>query len=202
MSNKKLIEHLKNTGVLKSVRIEEALRTVDRRHFVPKQYEHESYGDYPLPIGGGQTISQPYTVVFMLELLDVQKGDKVLDVGSGSGWSTALLAYLVGKEGSVIGVERVPELVVYGKQNLAKFNFTNAHITQAGEELGEPAEAPFDRILASAAASEIPEALVKQLKIGGRLVIPVHNAIVQVDRTAEGQAEKRYEGFEFVPLIE
>lgn len=201
MNKEELIVHLKKRGVLKSKRTEEALRTVDRVHFVPEEMQSKAYGDYPLPIGGGQTISQPYTVVFMLELLQPQKGEKILDVGSGSGWTTALLAYLVGEEGSVVGVERVPELVSYGQKNLAKFGFPQARIEQAGKEFGKSSEAPFDKILVSAAAEEIPRELVEQLKIGGRMVIPIQRAVCAVDKTASGYDTKRYEGFVFVPLL-
>lgn len=208
-SNEELIGHLKERGVLKSTRIEGALRVVDRAQFVPDDLQSEAYGDYPLPIGAGQTISQPYTVVFMLELLAPQKGEKVLDVGSGSGWTTALLAHCVGERGSVLGLERVPELVRYGQENLAKFGFLQARIEQAGKGCGKPAEAvptgrqaPFDKILISAAAEEIPRELLEQLKIGGRMVIPVKNALCTVDRTETSFEQKKYEGFVFVPLIQ
>ena len=168
---------------------------------MPAVHQDKAYKDYPLPIGYGQTISQPFTVTFMLELLAPQKGDKVLDVGSGSGWTTALLAVLVGEKGKVFGVEKIPELVEFGQENLAKYNFANAKIIQAGAELGLPSEAPFDRILVSAAADEIPKSLVSQLKTPGILVLPVKDTIIQIKKTATGEIFQRvFPGFAFVPL--
>src|SRR3989338_5684724 len=111
---------------------------IDRADFVSSEYQAEANENYPLPIGFGQTISQPFTVAFMLKLLSPQEGDKVLDVGCGSGWTTALLANLVGKTGKVFGVEIIPELVSFCRKNLAKYNFPNAEIIQAGAELGLP----------------------------------------------------------------
>lgn len=198
---KELIEKLKAHGVLRSKRIEDALRAADRAAFVPEDMRDEAYEDCPLPIGSGQTISQPYTVVYMLELLDVQPGEKVLDVGSGSGWTTALLAHLVGEGGEVIGVERIPELAAFGRRNLASLHVKNARIEQAGAELGYPSEAPFNKILVSAAASAVPQALVNQLHKNGRMVLPVGNAIIKIESTDKGLEEERHEGFHFVPLI-
>jgi protein-L-isoaspartate(D-aspartate) O-methyltransferase len=134
-------------------------------------------------------------------LLQPEKGNKVLDIGSGSGWTTALLAYIVQKEGSVLGMEKASDLVKFGKSNIEKYNFTNAKIVQSGEELGKPEE-QFDRILVSAAAREVPDELVNQLKIGGRMVIPVQSSIYKVDKVSEDQVEKDENyGFSFVPLI-
>jgi len=179
-----------------------AFKTIDRKDFVLKEYENEAYGDYPLPIGFGQTISQPTTVAFMLELLQPKKGDKVLDVGSGSGWTTALLAQIVGKKGRVFGVEKIPQLISFGKENLAKYHFPNAEIRKAGKELGLRKKAPFDRILVSAAAQTIPQELVEQLKIGGIMVIPVNNDILRIKKVSDKEIKtQRFEGFVFVPLI-
>lgn len=200
-SNQELIDHLIASRVLQSKAIINAFSAIDRINFVRSRSKSEAYGDYPLSIGHGQTISQPYTVAFMLEKLDVQKGDQVLDVGSGSGWTTALLAHIVQEEGSVLGIEIVPELAEYGQNNLAKFNFSNAKIIRASTELGQPGTL-YDRILVSASARDLPLALVKQLKIGGRMVIPVQSSIYSVDRISEKQIEEtEYYGFSFVPLI-
>jgi protein-L-isoaspartate(D-aspartate) O-methyltransferase len=168
---------------------------------VPVEYVEEAYGDYPLPIGFGQTISQPTTVALMLELLQPHKGDKILDVGSGSGWTTALLARIA-ESGPVYGVEIVPELVAFGAKNLGKYGFRNASIAQAGKELGLPREAPFDRILVSASSSDLPESLVKQLKVGGTMVIPIGDSVFRiVKKTEKDIEEEEFPGFLFVPLI-
>jgi len=179
----------------------QAFEKIDRADFVSLEYRAEANENYPLPIGFGQTISQPFTVAFMLELLSPQEGDKVLDVGCGSGWTTALLANLVGKTGKVFGVEIIPELVTLGKKNLAKYDFSNAKIIQAGAELGLPSEAPFARILVSAATEKIPEALLNQLKAPGVMVLPVKDVIVQIKKDATGEVSKKeFPGFAFVPL--
>ena len=125
----------------------------------------------------------------------------VLDIGSGSGWTTALLAHVVGNNGRVRGIERIPELVTLGQDNLAVFNFLNASIEQSGEQLGTPGEV-YDRILVSAAAKDLPEALCEQLKPRGILVIPVRRHILRVSKNSRGQVKVDQHGFfSFVPLI-
>ncbi len=201
LNNRELVDHLIKRRVLVSRIIVDALLSIDRINFVRPEDIKRAYMDNPLSIGYRQTISQPYTVIFMLELLKAGKGDKVLDIGSGSGWTTALLAYIVQKEGRVLGLEKVSDLVKFGKSNIEKYNFTNAKIVQAGEELGKPGE-QFDRILVSASAKEIPDELVDQLKVGGRMVIPVQSSIYKVEKVSEDQVEKDENyGFSFVPLI-
>lgn len=198
----RLVDDMISSNMLKSPLIIDAFRTIDRKYFVPDEYADAAYADMPLPIGHYQTISQPSTVAFMLERLDPQEGNKVLDIGSGSGWTTALLCYIVGDKGSVTGVERVEALVEQGSENLSKFRFdTDCHIDRAGETLGLPGE-QFDRILVSASADEIPEALFSQLKIGGILVIPIRESIFKFTKTSETEVKKEeFYGFVFVPLI-
>jgi len=196
-----LVDTIIFSNVLKSPHIIDAFRAVDRKYFVPETLREERYIDYALPIGNGQTISQPSTVAFMLEKLAPQKGNKVLDIGSGSGWTTALLCHIVGEEGSVTGVERVSALVEQGQENLSQFNFDHGCIKKAGEKLGVPGE-EFDRILVSAAADEIPEELFSQLTVGGILVIPVENSIYKFTKVSEEEIEQEaFYGFVFVPLI-
>ena len=187
---------------LESPEIIDAFSKVDRKYFVPESYGDHIYVDAPLPIGNGQTISQPSTVAFMLENLEPGEGDKVLDIGSGSGWTTALLCCIVGDKGSVTGLERMDALVEQGKENLAKFQFGSlCHIQRAGEKLGLPGE-QFDRILVSASADETPEELFLQLKIGGVLVIPVRNSIFKFKKVSDTYIEREeFYGFVFVPLI-
>lgn len=202
MTSETLINELKLQGVLKNKKIETALRKVDRADFVLPEYKNEAYENRPLPIGHGQTISQPYTVIFMLELLEAKKGDKVLDVGAGSGWTTALLAEIVGSDGKVYGVERISRLVSFGKENLRKHKYKQASIGQADDALGFSEKAPFDKILVSAAAKDIPKELVDQLKPGGVLVLPVDQNITKVTKATETDLEiEKYNGFRFVPLI-
>lgn len=199
---KKLVANLVSEGALRTREIIEAFLSVDRKDFIPPGYENEAYGDYPLPIGYGQTISQPTTVAFMLELLQPKKGEKILDVGSGSGWTTALLAKLVGPEGKVFGTEIIPPLTVFSQDNLAKYGFSWAKILQSGPGLGLPEEAPFDKILVSASAKNLPIELVGQLKVGGAMVIPIGYSVFRIVKKPDGKREtQEFPGFSFVPLI-
>jgi protein-L-isoaspartate(D-aspartate) O-methyltransferase len=199
-TNEELIAHLRRSGVLRSERIADALHAIDRRGFVPRELAAAAYEDQPLPIGEGQTISQPTTVVFMLELLDAQRGQRVLDVGSGSGWTTALLAHLVGDKGDVTGVERVPHLVELGQRRLRELAIENATIRAATDALGDPLHAPFGRILVSASARTLPQPLVGQLAPGGILVTPIGSSVWRIVKTARRTLTEEYPGFAFVPL--
>ncbi len=183
-------------------KIEEAFRHIDRKLFLPSNELSEAMLDVPLPIGYGQTNSQPSTVKQMLEWLDVKEGQKILDVGSGSGWTSALLSYLVGENGNVIAVEKVPELVLIGKQNCQKLNLTNVEFKQAETLLGWPKEAPYNRILVSAAAKKLPRELVNQLLKDGVMVVPVQNSILKVHKTKNGElVVDEHQGYAFVPLL-
>lgn len=199
----RLIEQLIKEGYLKSPRIIEAFKKVRRADFV--RGEDIDFADgynAPLSIGFGQTISQPLTVAFMLELLQPEKGDRVLDVGSGSGWQTALLCQIVGKDGFVYAVERIPELKEFGENNIKKYNFKNVEFICGDGSAGLSGKAPFDKIVAAAAADEIPLAWKKQLKTGGRLVAPVKNSIWLLVKRGRGEfEEEEHPGFVFVPLI-
>ena len=182
--------------------IDEAFAVVDRAEFLRPEDRAYASVDAPLPIGNRQTNSQPRTVRRMLKLLDVRPGAHVLDVGAGSGWTTALLAQLVGSSGSVLGVELDPELAVWGADNLAGQQTSWASIQPAEPDvLGAPDEAPFDRILVSASARKLPESLVDQLGIDGVMVVPVGHAMTRVRRTADGLVTTTHGAYSFVPLV-
>lgn len=201
----KLVNRLIKNGYLKTDAVIDAFSEIRRIEFVPHEMELQADADVALPIGHGQTISQPLTVATMFELLDPQKKQKILDVGSGSGWTTALLSFIVGREGKVLGVERKDELVEMSKRNVGKFGYIKkgiAEIIKGDGSKGLAEEAPFDRILVSAEVEEVPEELKKQLKKGGKMIIPVKNILTYLEKKDEDDFyEEKYPGFSFVPLI-
>ena len=183
-------------------RINQAFQQIDRRNFVPTQLKQLAMLDGPLPIGYGQTISQPTTVRLMLEWLAVQPADKVLDIGSGSGWSSALLAQLTGPMGQVFAVDRIPELVEFGRINCQRAGLKNIKFYLAGEDYGLTKFAPYDRILVSASARQLAESLLDQLTDSGKLVIPVRHDILEITKIKNNQINcVTHAGFVFVPLI-
>ena len=202
----KLIEDLVKDGFLHDPRVIEAFKKIDRSNFVIEPLKNNAYINSPLAIGFGQTISQPLTVAFMLEKLDVQPGHKVLDVGSGSGWTTALLAAIVGEKGKVYGIEIIPEIYEFGKANVMRYSFLNKGIVEmyCGNGLeGLKEAAPFDRIMCSAAVQEIPPAFKDQLKIGGKMIFPMNNSLWLMSKKNETDFDtEEYPGFIFVPAIE
>ncbi|UER54751.1 protein-L-isoaspartate O-methyltransferase [Kineosporiaceae bacterium SCSIO 59966] len=183
-------------------RLDDAFAALPRAQFLPEDQRPYAAQDRPLPIGEGQTSSQPSTVRAMLALLDVQAGQRVLDVGAGSGWTTALLARLVGPTGRVVGVELEPRLAEWGAQNLARAGMPWASLEPATEGvLGRPDLAPFDRILVSAMASRLPEELVEQVARPGRMVVPVAGTMLLVVRDDVGEVTvHRHGAYSFVPL--
>jgi protein-L-isoaspartate(D-aspartate) O-methyltransferase len=206
--NGSLVNQLIEEDYLKSQPIIEAFKKIKRADFVPEEIKRDRGDNFaaeynaPLSIGHGQTISQPLTVAFMLELLQPKKGDKVLDIGAGSGWQTAMLCQIVGPEGFVYAIERILELKEFSQANVQKYNFQNVEFICADGSKGLSAQAPFDKIIAAAAAEEIPQSWKDQLKIGGRLVTPVKGSIWLVTKKEEDKfEEKEYPGFVFVPLI-
>jgi protein-L-isoaspartate(D-aspartate) O-methyltransferase len=201
-----LIESLIKEGWLKTPQIIDAFRKIKRIDFLPENLKDLAELNEALPIGHGQTISQPLVVAFMLELLEPKEGEKILDIGSGSGWTTALLAQILGEKGKVIGIEILPELVEFGKKNVEKYNFIKKGIVKmicADGSKGYKEEAPFDKILVSASAKKCYPAWKEQLKVGGRIVTPISTSIwLFVKKSEKEFEEKEFPGFVFVPLIE
>ncbi len=205
-SNDELVDYLKELGFIRSKRVEQAFRAVDRKDFVPDEYKEMAYFDKVIPIGYGQTTSQPSLIAQMLEELDIKPGMKVLEIGTGSGYVTALLSYLVGPEGKVISIERIPELAEFAKRNLSKYPFTkNVEIIVGDGTLGYPKEAPYDRIYVGAAAPEIPKPLLWQLKENGIMIIPVGpeygQTLYKIIKKKDKIEKIPIEDVIFVPLI-
>lgn len=202
---KNLVKELISSGYLKTPRLIGAFGKIDRKDFVPEEIKDEAYINSALPIGHGQTISQPLTVAFMLELLQPEEGNKILEVGSGSGWQTALMASAVGDNGKIFAVELIPELCDFGKKNVLKYDFLKKGVVKFfcfNAAKGLPDEAPFDRIISAAAAEEIPPAWKEQLKIGGRMVLPVKDAVrLLIKKSEDGFEEQIFPGFAFVPFV-
>lgn len=182
----------------------EALRTVPREAFVPESYRGRAYGDSPLPIGEGQTISQPYIVALMADLADLEPDDRVLEIGAGSGYGAAVLGQIAGQ---VFSVERIPELVERARETIDSLGYDNVEIVEGDGTLGLQEESPFDAIIVTASGPEIPETYRRQLAVGGSIVMPTGardggQRLVVCTRTGEDEWETRDEGFvRFVPLI-
>ncbi len=214
-SNSELVEELTELGYLKSQSLIDSFLAIDRKDFVPESLLEFAYYNEPLPIGNDQTISQPLTVAFMLELLDLKAGDKVLEIGSGSGWQTSLIAKMVEYSGGiaedkdgrygVISLERIDSLAQMAINNVSKYGFVERGVVKIinfDGTKGYETEAPFDKIIASASGKEIPQAWKDQLVIGGKIVTPVEESIVVLDKTGKNEFQKReFHGFAFVPLI-
>jgi len=188
---------------IRDIRVLGAMRDVPRHEFVVESLRQDAYEDHPLPIGSDQTISQPYIVALMLEHLELQPSDRILEVGTGSGYVTALLSRLCAE---VYSVERHVELALSAELRLARLGYSNVKIRIGDGSRGWPEYAPYDAILVSAAASDVPPLLFAQLREGGRMVAPVGPASsqeLQLIRKVGGQAETRsLEGCRFVPLVE
>jgi protein-L-isoaspartate(D-aspartate) O-methyltransferase len=181
-------------------RVLDAMRAVARHRFVDASLAAQAYSDQPLPIGNGQTISQPYIVAYMTELLKLPPGARVLEVGTGCGYQTAVLAEIARE---VWSIEIVQALANRATQTLAELGYRNAHVRHGDGYGGWPEHAPFDGILVAAAPDHVPPALVAQLKVGGRLVIPVGRLDQEmrvITRTVDGSREERLIPVRFVPL--
>jgi protein-L-isoaspartate(D-aspartate) O-methyltransferase len=194
-------QQIRERGVT-NARVLDAMRAVPRERFIPPELVNQAYDDGPLPIGSGQTISQPYIVAYMTEALDVEPSHKVLEVGTGSGYQAAVLSELVRE---VYTIEIVPELAQRAETVLRALNKTNVHVRAGDGYAGWPEQAPFDRIMVTAAPEELPRPLVDQLAPGGRLVIPVGPQgapqwMTIVEKTSTGVTERRTIPVQFVPF--
>lgn len=199
-----LIETMKNTGFLTKNKVEYAIRKSPRHNFVPESMKNQAYENRPIPIIEKQTISQPSVVSRMTEWLDLKEGQKVLEIGSGSGWQSAILSNLVG-DGTIFTVERHIKLANLAKKNLEKLEIKNVKIIHGDGNLGLAEESPFDRIIVTAACKKIPEKLLQQLSMDGLLIAPVGEGIqslVLLRKTPKGIVEiKNQKGYVFVPLV-
>lgn len=203
-----LIESLKRSGVLHTPHIIEAFRRIDRKHFVQPEYAAFVYEDKPLPIGEGQTISQPYTVAFMIESLQPKPGDHIMEIGHGSAWQTTMLADIVEERGRIYAIELIPTLCTFGRTNVAHYPALQQRISWycQNADAGLPKEARaiggFSGIIAAAAVRQAPEAWRAQLRIGGYLVYPKDGMIVVEHKVdARRFSVHEYPGFAFVPFV-
>ena len=199
-----LITIMKKSGFLNDDKVESAIRKISRHEFVPILLKEEAYEDTPLAIMKNQTISQPSVVSRMTEWLDIREGQKILEIGSGSGWQTAILSYLAGN-GKIYSIERHSELADFAKKNLDKLGINNVKVILGDGNLGFPEESPFDRIIVTAACKKVPESLLEQLSTDGLLIAPVgefQQSLVLLKKTDHGIVEiKNQPGYVFVPLL-
>lgn len=195
--------HLKRRGIIER-EILDAFLAVPREQFVAPEYAHLAYGDHPVPIDAGQTISQPYIVALTIQAADIKAGDKVLEVGAGSGYAAAIISRIADR---VVAIERQHELVVSARERLARLGYDNVTIVEGDGTKGCPDEAPFDAIVAAASGSHVPKAFTGQLAPGGRIVMPLGDPgavqeLVKVTRQGDGSLTRaNLGGVRFVPLI-
>jgi protein-L-isoaspartate(D-aspartate) O-methyltransferase len=194
-------EHIRDRGI-RQQRLLDAFRRVPRHLFVPAEFQEQAYTDHPLPIGAGQTISQPYIVALMTERLHLQGHERVLEIGAGSGYQTAILAEMALE---IFSVERVPELLSAASDRLARLGYLNIHLTHGNGSLGWPEHAPYEAIVVTAAAPDVPEPLLSQLAEGGRMVIPIGPAegqmLVAVEKRGGLMRRRDIASCVFVPLL-
>lgn len=202
-ARRRMIESQLRTRGLRNARVLEAMNAVPREHFVPEDERPDAYSDWPLPIGHGQTISQPFTVAFMADALQLCGDEKVLEIGTGSGYGAAVLARLARE---VHTIERIPALAELARRRLAELNYKQVFVHVGDGSLGLPDEAPFDAICVTASAESVPPVFTEQLALGGRLVIPIGDfragqRMWRYTRIAGALQSEDLGGFAFVPLI-
>lgn len=199
-----LIIYLKNSKFLTDEKVESALQNIPRHEFVPESELEYAYDNEPLPIMKNQTISQPGVVTRMTEWLDIKNGQNILEIGTGSGWQSAILSYLVGS-GTIYSIERHPELAKFAQENLKKLKIDNVHVILGDGTLGYSQASPYDRIIITAACTEIPLPLLDQLSENGLIIAPVggsSQSLVLLQKTSKGIVEiKNQSKYVFVPLV-
>jgi protein-L-isoaspartate(D-aspartate) O-methyltransferase len=204
VERKALVKRLVSSGYLSNEDVIGAMLRVPRHCFIPESRQGSSYVDTPLGIGFGQTISAPHMVAMMTEHLDVEPQQKVLEIGAGSGYQAAIIAELL-KDGVLYTVERIPELAERAEKILKELGYSNVHVIVGEGTQGYVEEAPYDRIIVTAAAPKIPAPLLDQLKPGGKLLIPVGGRVLQdlllVEKEEKWFKKKNLGGCVFVPLI-
>ncbi len=204
--NDGLVNYLREEGVVRSRTVENAMRAVDRIHFVPERLSDDAYGDHPLQIGWGQTISAPHMVAIMVEELKANKGHKVLEIGTGSGYHAAVVANLVGAKGHVCSIEVVPELASIARENLERSGTGNVTVIEGDGSVGLPDKAPFDRIYYTCAAPSVPRLVLDQLGGDGialGVVGPKYSTqrLIRFTRTGDTFKEEPLTYCIFVPLV-
>lgn len=202
----RLVDDLKMRGYVTSNAVEEAIRRVPREEFLPAELREEAYIDSPLPIGEGQTISAPHMVAIMVEHLDLKSGQKVLEVGTGSGYHAAVCAEVVAPDGHIFSIERITSLASFAEENLKRTGYSKLVTVITGDgSKGLPDHSPFDRIFVAAGAPEVPSPLAAQLADGGKLLVPVgsrwYQDLIRVTRRGAKLEKENLGGCVFVPLI-
>ncbi|MCW3129396.1 MAG: protein-L-isoaspartate O-methyltransferase [Methanophagales archaeon] len=198
---RRMVEGLRADGIGEEVL--EAMMHVKRHLFVPPHLIEQAYGDYPLPIGEGQTISAPHMVAMMCDYLELEKGEKVLEVGAGSGYHAAVIAEIIGKTGHVYSVERIQWLVEFSRKNLKQAGYKHVTVMQGDGTLGLSEYAPYDKISVTCAAPDVPPPLLEQLKTGGKMVIPIGRYMQELYlvKKRNGVEREKKCNVVFVPLI-
>ncbi len=194
-----LVQEIVDMGI-KDQRVVEAIKKIPRENFVEEKYKKYAYGNYPLPIPEGQTISQPYTVAFMLELMELKKGEKILEIGAGSGYNAAVMSDVVGEDGEIISIEINDKLVEFANNNLKKTGIKNVKIIKGDGSKGYENGAPYDKIIITADCPHMPEKLFEQLKDGGIMVLPLKSIMTKITKKGKEKIIREYGGFSFVPL--
>lgn len=200
---KMLIRELKMMGI-EDEKVLEAIRETKREIFVPEEHGEHAYANYPQPIGQGQTISQPYTVAKMLELLEIRPGSKILEVGSGSGYNAAVMSKLVGEDGEIISLEIIKKLSEKAKENLKEAGIENVKVIFKDGYTGYEKESPYDRVIVTAAAEGVPDQLLSQLKMNGIMVAPIsrdhRQVMTKMVKKHDEPITTTHGSFRFVPI--